>query len=804
LTSINPDDIESVTVLKDAGATAAYGARGANGVILITTKRGAVNQKTRVNFSVEYGLSKSTNLWDLVSGPEHAEIVNELYRNDGKEADRPFRPVAEGTASIPAYGNPEDLQTYDRVSDVFRTGKLQKYNLSVTGGDAKTNFYIGGEYSKQEATLKLEDFQRYNFRLNLDHNILPNLKIGTSNSIGTTGRSLVRVGDGPSGLFQAALHTPTYYPIYKEDGTYNKPVSFDSHVAMLDNYDGHASGFRSINNAYAKWNITEALSFKSSWSMDHNNYHEKFYYNSLLKDGQPKGKGIDAITSSDVFSAEQLLNYLKTFGTKHTFSSYLGNSYQTTKIEYSIINSSDYPSDEFKRISSASTTSASGIGTSSALLSYFGGVNYSYDNRYSIDATLRADGSSRLGANNRWGYFPSIGVSWNPINETFFPKVNYVNDLRIKGSFGLVGNESVGNFASLGLWNGGRNYNGQAGIGPSQLANPSLKWETTRQWNIGLTTSLLKQRIDLEFNYYNKYTYDLLLSEAVPGKTGFTFVSKNSGEVSNKGVEFQITTINIKKRSLSWKSTFSISHNENKVEKLPVEVVGGYQMFRLQEGYPLYSMWVYNYLGVDPQTGDAIYEDLNHDKRITVDDKKIVGDAWPDFEGILKNTFTHGSLTLDFSFYYKYGNDVFNYTRSFLESGGTRGITRSMQASSINYWKKPGDTGVLPRPKSNSTNSDGSSNYEQQSSRVVEDGSYIRLQNVTLSYVLPRKWISHVGIQKANLYITGSNLLFFTKYTGPDPDANIGGKETNGLVQGLDFGTPPQPKSILFGLNVTL
>ncbi|MDR2119152.1 MAG: TonB-dependent receptor [Tannerellaceae bacterium] len=805
LSNLNPEDIESVTVLKDASATAPYGARGANGVILITTKRGA-SGRTKVNLKAEFGFAKATDLWDLVTGPEFAEIINTAHLNDGKPAaTRPFRLKSEG-----GLGLPEEQQTYDRLSDIFRTALLQTYNLSVTGGNDKTNFYLGGEYTKQEATLKLEDFSRGGFRINLDHSLRSNLKIGTSNSLSYTRRSLVRVGDGPSGFFQAALHTATFSPVYTEDGGYNRPATFDNHKAILENNDGHGYGLRNINNIYAKWDIIPGLSFKTSWSNDRNSYHEKFYYNTNRTQGQPEGEATDATSTSNVFTAEQLLNYLKTIYNKHTISAFLGNSYQKVGSENSRVTGRGFPSNEFKRISSAATQTGSTSGSSSALLSYFGGVNYSYADRYSVDLALRADGSSRVGINNRWGYFPAFGAVWNLANEKFFPKGKSISDLRLKGSIGLTGNENIGDFASLGLWNGGYNYNGVSGLGPSQLSNPSLKWETTRQWNIGFSTAFIRDRIRLEFNYYNKYTYDLLLNEPVPGKTGFSTIAKNSGEVSNKGVELQINSINIKSNSFSWNTDFSISRNKNVVEKLPVDISGGsggYAAYKLIEGYALYSLWVWNYLGVNPENGEAIYEDREidgvKDGKITVDDKKVVGDIWPDFEGSIRNTLSYKNLSLNFSFYYKYGNKVFNYTRLFLESGGARGTGRGLLSSSNNYWKKPGDTGVLPAPKT-VANADGSYNYENQSSRVVEDGSFIRLRNVTLSYTLPGRILSRAGINRADIYVTGNNLLLFSNYSGPDPELSMDrGGNGSGLVQSIDFGTPPQPKTVLFGLNLT-
>jgi len=700
LSDLNSDDIESVSVLKDASATSIYGSRGANGVILITTKRGSRDNKTKVNFQAEYGQSKTGELWKLTTGPEHAQIVNDAWINDGKSyATRPFRPKSEVITGYAAYGTPEEQATYDRLSDVFRTGQLQKYNLGISGGDAKTNFYLGGEYQKQQATLKLQDFERYSFRFNLDHSLSKNVRIGTSNSLSNVNRQVVQVGDGPSGFFQAALHTPTFYPVYNADGSYNKPVAFDNHQAILENSDDHAYSLRSVNNVYLKWDILQGLSFKSSWSNDYNSYHEKTYYNTNLIGGQPNGKALDNLNTKQTLIAEQLLNYNLSLDNQSDLSFFLGNSVQTTSTESESLTGTGFPSNQFKRITSAAVTTSSSSGSSYGLLSYFVGGNFSYKNRYSLDANIRADASSRFGKNNQWGYFPSLGAAWNISNESFFPKTNAISDLKLKGSLGYTGNQDIGDFASLGLWGGGSNYDGVAGISPRQLGNKDLKWETTRQWNIGLSGDLLKDRLSLEFDYYNKYTYDLLLDNPVASKSGYSSVTQNIGEISNKGIEASINSVNIKTKKIKWETNFVISHNANKVEKLNTPVSGSYKTFQVQQGYPLYSMWVYHYLGVNSETGDAIYEDLDDNQKVTVDDKKIVGNAWPKFEGSLKNTFSYKAFDLNINIFFKSGNKIYNYTSSFLESGGTRGVTRSILASSMNYWKKPGDVNVLPRPK---------------------------------------------------------------------------------------------------------
>jgi TonB-linked SusC/RagA family outer membrane protein len=799
LSDINPADIESVEVLKDANATAVYGARGANGVILITTKRGKNNSKTKISLDAEYGFSKAAKLWDLATGPDHAQILNEAWVNDGKSyATRPYRPKEEG-----GLGNPEDQKTYDRQSLVFRTANVQTYNISANGGDAKTSFFIGGGFTSQEAIVKTQDFSRYNFRVNLDHKINNKLSIGTSNSLDYSIRSLSRTANSPKGILQASVHTATLLPIYNEDGSYAKYGIFDNIVALIKNNDHHAYGLHSINNVYAKWNIKENLSFKSSVSADLNNYHEKRYFNTQLSDGQPNGAATDATSIEQTWVAEQLLNYFTTIRNSHFISLFLGNTVQKRNYQQESINASSFPSDQFKTISSAAITSATTSSSSSGLVSFFGGANYSFNNKYSVDANLRADASSRFGKSNQWAYFPSVGASWRVSQENFIKNLNLFNELKLKASLGWTGNQDIDDFASLGLWSGGANYGNSAGISSSQLSNPDLKWETTRQWNVGLESSFLAGRLSFELNYYNKYTSDLLLNVPIAGKTGFSSTIQNVGAMSNKGVEFEINSTNIDTRDFKWTSSFQISHNENLVEKLPISFSQySRDWVRLQQGSPMYSFWLYKQLYVDPKTGNAVYEDVNKDGKITTADRQIVGDAWPTFTGGLRNTLTYKGFDLSVFLYFSVGNDVFNMNRFFQEHGGVRGTNWGLLKSQMKRWQKEGDITDIPRA-STVVNPDGSYNNDFQSSRFLEDGSFLRLRNLTIGYTLSPKALVKAGLSKIRLYASATNLFTITKYSGADPEGNTAADQTNGTVQGLDFAIPPQPRQIVFGANLT-
>lgn len=805
LSDINPADIESIEILKDANATAIFGARGANGVILITTKRGQKDSKTRVDFNAEYGISSIVKLWELASGPEHATIINEAWVNDGKPfATRPYRPASEVVNGSPGLGTPESQGTYDRLSPLLRTAQQQTYNLSVSGGDAKSTYYLGLNYTYQEATLRLMDFERLGIRINIDHNITRNLQVGVSNSYSKTRRELVRAGD-TGGILNTGIQDASLLPIFREDGSYADDGRFNNPYILLQNNHHDTYGKHLISNTYLRWNILSNLTFKSSWSLDDNDYYETVYYNARRREGvSANGSGTDVTTAKQTWSAEQLFNYHTTFGEKHFAAFFAGNTIEKTGLSRVTANGSNYPSPEFTGIISAAITSGSSTSTSSALVSWFGGVNYSLDNTYSADLNIRTDASSRFGANNRWASFPSGGLSWRISEENFFRNhISRVNELKLKTSIGWTGNQDIDDFASLGLWEGGQNYLSSPGISPFQLGNKDLKWETTRQVNAGIESSLLDNRLNLEFNFYDKKTTDLLLNVPAPIKTGFASTLQNLGEMRNTGFELEISSLNIRKSNFSWNTSFNLTRNKNEITKLESSFSQyNRNWVRLEEGFPMYSFWLYKQLYVDSQTGNAVYEDVNKDGKITSDDRQIVGSAWPDFYGGLKNSVTWRNIDLSAFVYFSYGNKVLNMNRYFQENGGQRGINWSMSKSMMNRWQNPGDITDIPRSYT-LANADGSFNHNFESSRFMEDGSFLRLRNLSLGYNFPRRKLAGTGMSHARLHINATNLWTLTRYSGPDPEVNTAANFANGTVQGLDFSVPPQPRTFVFGFNVT-
>ena len=785
LADISPDDIKDVQVLKDASATAIYGARAANGVILITTKRGQKNKKTQVNVKAEIGWGKAAKLWDVLDGPNTAILLNEIAVNDGKKTTY----------------DPNTADNYILRDKAFRTAKQQSIGSSITGGNDRTNFFIGIDYTDQEAILETQGFRRIGLRANLDHDINKKLTFSSSNQLTFTRRTLSPTGDGPTSLLQTSVqHNPLVNP-YKDDGSYNYSGTFENIYAILNNNDNKSYGLRNLNNLTLTWKVTPELRFKSSWSYDNNQFRERRYYNSQLKNGSPNGNAREVSTNVYTLTAEQLLNYNKTFKKIHEIAAFIGNSVQYAGKHTTSVSGSDFPSDAFSEIGSAAVTEGSTSGSSNSLISWFGGFNYGLLDRYNLDFNIRADASSRFGSDNRWGYFPSFGASWLVSKENFLKDIKWLTTFRIKGSLGWTGNQSISDFASLGLWSGGGIYNNQSGVIQSQLANPDLKWETTRQFDLGFEASFFNDRLSIAFDYYNKYTYDLLLQAPISGKTGFSSIFKNIGEMNNKGIEFCITSRNIQKKDFNWTTRFNISHNGNKIEKLESPITQyNRDWVRLEEGKPMYSFWLYKELGVDPETGNAIYEDVDKDGKITTADRHICGDNWPDFNGSLINDFRYKNIDVSVNLYYSVGNDVFNMMRFFMEAGGTYGNKRALLTSQLDRWQKPGDHAKLPRLTS-TTNPDGSLNYGFQTSRYLEDGSFLRLKNLSIGYTLPKKPLRTIGVEKARVYLNITNVFTITKYSGPDPESNVG--TTYSAIQGLDFGLAPQPRQFIIGTNIT-
>jgi TonB-linked SusC/RagA family outer membrane protein len=801
LSDINPADIESIEILKDASAIAIYGSRGANGVILVTTKRGNYGQKTKIDFNASegFGWAPADRIWKTTTGEEHAILINEYNRNIGKV--EPFRDKSSVIAGVAGRGLPSEQPTYDRMSYLNRTAQLRNYDLSIQGGSEKTKFYLGGGFTDQESIWKPMSFERGALKINLDHKISDKISIGASNSFTKSYRNQARPANGANGtLLQASLNIPTYLPIFAADGTPLKWVNFDNIDVLTSTVNLWSNSYHYIGNLYFDYKITTKLTFRSTFGVDYNNYEENEYWDTRTILGNNGGRGTQSITQASTAVNEQTLAYNDKTG-KHSYGILIGNTLQGVEIKNVSATGTNFPNNSYTQISSAATQTASQFKNNSTLASFFSRADYNYASKYYAEFTIRADGSSKFGVNNKWGYFPAVGVAWRINEENFLKNAAQISNLKLRASYGITGNQGgVNDFASQGLWTGGFGYADVAGgaelpgTAPLQIANPDLKWESTAQLSLGLDLGLFKDKLNIEFNYYNKYTSDALLQVATPGSSGFSSYLTNFGEISNKGFELAINSTNLKTTDFSWKTDFNVARNKNTIEKIPADIpFAGRDLIRLQQGNALYSYWLYKQLAVDPANGNAVFEDYNNDGKITADDRQIIGSTWPKFFGGLTNSLAYKNFDLGIFFTFSYGNYMWNHNRMLGETGGTLDAGRVLLASQLDRWTTPGQITETPKLTTE--------NYSrQENSRFFEDASFLRLRSLTFGYTLPKTFTQKAKINKVRLYVTGSNLLLFTKYTGADPESNLGTQN----IQGYDYGTPPQPRTLQFGLNVSL
>jgi len=796
LADINPGDVESIEILKDANATAIYGSRGANGVILITTKHGRKNAPSKVNIGYYYGVSAAQKFWPVLDGVNEAILQNETWANDGKPfATRPFRPVSEG-----GRGLPEEQKTVDRIGLIFQNAPTHNFDASVSGGDEKTTYYIGGNYFNQEAIVKPDAFKRLSARINLEHQLRERIKIGVGVIGVSTNRKMSPNNNVPYGAVNGALYTPSYFPLYNEDGSYSRPSLFENPVAAINEIKWADVGTRFTGNIFGEYNILKSLKFKTSWSIDLNESKADNYFNSKMQQGQApiNGTATSAFTKNVTLINEQLLTYNRRFNSNHNLNVIAGNTIQKETFENTTLTGTGFPTDGFTKIASAAVKTGSSSYSNAGLVSYFSRADYTYNKKYTLDLSFRADASSRFGKDHRWGYFPAAGFSWRAIQENFIKKLNVFSDLKFRASYGSTGNQNgIPDFASKGLWSGGNNYLNVSGISPFQLANPDLKWETTRQLNLGADFGILKGRLNVEFNYYRKYTTDLLLELPVPSQLGFSSIFANAGEMSNNGFELTLKGDVVSTKNFTWNTSLSVSTNKNKVEKLQTPILKSSGQGIIQQGYPLYSFYVHKQLGVDPKTGDVLFDDVNKDGKLSDADLQILGNAWPSYFGGFSNEFTvFKNFDVRAFIYYSFGNKIWNNTRYRTGHGGSRNGVFAMFREELGRWQKDGDVTDVPRLTA------AGNNASIIPSRFLEDGSFIRVRNVSFGYTFPKELLSAVHITSARIYVMATNLFTITKYKGLDPEVNTVATDQN--VLGYDQAIAPQPRTLQVGFNITL
>ncbi len=802
----NPNDIESIEVLKDASAKAIYGSRAANGVVLITTKRGRSNQKTTFTADVQRGLTDVVRRPELLNASELVDLQREAVRNAGQNPDKLglIKGVTDGVNT-------------DWIDAVLRRGVYQQYQLSAQGGNDKTQFYLSGSFRDEEGVQINNRFMRYTGQLRLDHKATSKLSFGTNLTLSSVRNDRVKGDNFLDGVYSGAIKSLPYYAPYNEQGRLYGPG--DPNYAGFPNFNPvgqallprfRAYTFKLLGGIYAEYEILPNLRFRTKTSIDYNNVTEDQFEPSstaiggFLPSVGGQCYGVFINTQLSTFINTNTLAYSFRLNEKHRFSALTGVEVLQRTQRSGDVSGRIFPSDDFTYITSAGVVDqGSSFVVQNGLLSGFGEVNYNYDDRFLSTLTARYDGSSRFGQDRQFGFFPSASVAWRVSQEKFMQRFTFLNDLKLRGSFGFTGNERIGDFQFLGTWSS-VTYSGSTGVGQQALTNPLLQWERTREANVGLDAAFFNSRLSIIIDAYDNLTDRLLFAQPLPQTTGFTTVQGNIGKVANRGVEFTLSTVNIDRAAtggVRWNTNFNISHNQNKV----VELVGNEPIFRgytgngvartnvILPGQPLGTFWGLKFLGVDPATGDAIYEDKNGDGRITPDDGQAIGNAQPLFYGGLTNTVSFKGIDLSVFFQGSFGNKTLNLTNETLLNSGAN-LENNQSRLALQRWQKEGDITSVPRY------SFGNTFNNFTSSRYLEDGSFLRLRNVALGYNIPKKWLSKYKIANLRVYASGTNLWTLTNYSGPDPEVStLDGSTT---AQGIDFFTFPQIKTALVGLSV--
>lgn len=797
LASLNPSDIESIDVLKDASATAIYGSRGANGVVIITTKRGKKGQNN-VSYETYYGQQELIKRVDvLTSSRDWALLKNDALIAAGK-------PAFYTQAQIDALQGGTDWQ-----AAAFKKAPIQNHQLTFSGGDDKTRYAISANYFKQDGILRGSDFDRYSLRLNLDRSISEKFKVGTNLTASRTSAN-----EANSSVVSTLLLLPPTVSIYDANGNYTLQSPFEvalgNPIATLNQEINKTTTFRLLGSFSAEYSILENLVAKVLVGGDIiNNKQNRYIPSSLFEGYTTSGSASVGSKFVSTWLNENTLSYTKSIE-EHSFNVLAGYTQQSYQNESVIANARGFVSDllTYNNISSGSLNVLPASSASAwTLQSFLGRINYNFDRKYYLTLTARADGSSRFGKNNKWGYFPSAALAWNLSNESFLEKWTFVNNLKLRLSAGITGNQEIGQFQSLAtLSNNAYLFGDQLAVGfaPSRIANPNLSWEKTTQIDFGFDLGLFNDRISLTFDAYRKETSALLLTVPVPYTTGYTTSLQNYGTVENQGFELALNTQNTQGK-FQWTSNILFSINRNKILSLgdgvqylisdpniaqvgqPLGAFFGFQSAGLlQTGQDVEKIPV-----IDPATtkpGDRLYTDINGDGKITqADDRTIIGYAQPKFLAGFTNNFEYKGFDLSIFFYASYGNQIFNQNRQQLEllSG-----QQNAASSALDRWTPTNPANTVQRAKEDPA--------PVTTSRYVEDASYLRLRTLTFGYTFPKGKLK--AIKNLRLYVLANNPLTITKYTGYDPD--VSRNEQSTLQQGIDYGSYPIAKSYQFGLNI--
>lgn len=836
LNFLNPNDIESIEILKDAAAASIYGSQAANGVVLVTTKKGKAG---RTKFDLNYftGVVEPFQKLNVLNSQQWIQMRTEALRNATPTLTE-AQARTNALTGVRLAGDLTDaavaaLPSYDWQKEAFKTGASQSFELSASGGTEKTTFYWSGSYLKQDANLINIDFLRASTNLNVVHKISPKvtfengIKLSTQKGRGQFG--------GPTGgsflgasSFSSSLVLPMV-PIYKEDGSFNGtpaeggiPGILNQNVIMVSQLNKIESvQNQAVGNVAMTWKIANGLTFRPSASIDYRTNKGDNYTDARTADAiNVNGRLVFQYFQNVNFLGNAVLNYNKSFRETHQVSALVGYEYRSDVNEAYAGTIEGFPSPDFKYPSSGTNY----IGTFGGWngfrkQSVFAQAKYDYKNKYFFSATARLDGSSRFGVNNRYGLFPAVSAGWLITEEPFLKGNTVLTELKLRGSYGVTGNDQIGFFPGLGLAGAGFNYNNIPGTAPTQMANPNLKWERNVTGEIGLEYGLFGGRISGQINYFNRTSNDLLLNRPLPITSGFGSIVDNVGQLQNRGLEFELTTINFKTKNFKWETNFNITYIDNRVTKL----VGGILPQQNRDslillnalvntglgnntaditiasnfivGKPVYAAYAARYAGVNPATGRPMWYDefdnLTYNIRNPGDLKYLGSDFSPIYGGFT-NTITWGGFELSALIQYEYGRMAFNTQGQFLLENGNR-LFNTLTDVYERRWQKPGDLTDVPRPFNGGAELRGSGNTG--GSRPLENASYIRLKQLSVGYSIPANVLKPLKfVRTARVYAQGINVLTWTAWTGYDPEFVGLGSGNSGVI--------PQARNYTFGVQI--
>ncbi len=861
LSDLNPNDIESMEILKDAAAAAIYGSRGSNGVVLITTKRGRAG-RTKVSLDYYRGAQTAWKKPHALTGQQQTELFLEMAQNrypvnaagnisafgvnwrsyadltgylfsdadlnvddNGKYI---IEDNGDGIRDLAQFQDPSKAPNTNWADEILRTAPITNHELSISGGTEKSSYRVSGSYFDQQGIILGSGFNRASGRVVLDNKLSDHIRMGVNLGLNRSVNTRIQNDNNIYGVLSTAILVASDIPKYKADGTYAKDPASSTENPIAAAREPYNKGISSrlIGTQYTEFEFIKNLKYRATFGLDYIQFKDETFDPTTTNSGQgTNGAAAMSIGTDANFNHISSLLYNKTFG-DHSLSGQLVLDYQQSTYNSLIAEGTGFPGNTVRQLSAAALkTEAFSSETQNRLFGTLARVNYNFKDKYLFGATLRRDGSSRFGRNNRYGYFPAASVGWRISEEAFLQDNAIVSDIKLRASYGETGNQAIANFASRGLINTGANFDQVGGLAIGQLENPNLKWERTITANIGADIGLLDNRLYLAIDAYNRDTRDLLLARQVVGSSGYLSYQENIGNMNNRGVELALNTVNVRAEGdggFNWETNFNIAFNRNEVTKLvdgdkgtpvgfaswlevgqPIGAFRGYRtdgLFQAQEEINALDAIAQQKTGIATaryqssltRPGDVKFRDLNGDGRITGADQEIMGNAQPKFFGGLTNTVRFKGFDLSAFIQYSYGNKIYNNNISFAQ--GMNSVF-GQDAAVLNRWTPTNTNTDIPRAVYGDPNSN-----RRVSDRFIEDGSYARLKNLTLGYSLPKTLSQRAHLSTVRVYVQGQNLFTATDYSGLDPEVNTFSGSNTAL--GTDFLTFPQARTITGGISL--